>query len=684
MRILVLLALLVGAAAARAQVIRDVGEVVATTTRAERGNLELPGNITVLDREAIEASGARDVPDLLRREAGLFVTNDQTNPEGYRIEARGFNNGGGNGQGTLVLVDGRRATEPETSTSDWALIRLDEVERIEIVRGPVNAAWGDNAQAGVINIVTRSGEGPLRFETRGRTGSYDTLGGSLFAGGSHGPVRASLFLDRYDSGGYRERSAFDDHGGTLKLGFDLGERARLDLKGGYSSDMRERPGNLSRMQIDTLGRRAAEPSADDNFVRARTHFTDASLEVFLSDSVSFQTLGWYRGRKDTGALGTSEFAFDSLTESWVVGSNSQVEVDHPVFGHANQLVVGGDFLREKVDFASLFDFFAFPPPTESDTRADRHLWGVFLQDDLDLTEDLILSAGVRYDRNRRDGDDRIAASAFDVQQSAWSPRAGLTWRVAEPVSLYASYARGFRLPNLAESFGFFGITPGLDPEKSDSYELGAKLRSDHAAANLAFYHMDVFDEIFLDPEAAPPLGRNVNLDRVQHRGVELSGNLRPWEWLEVYGSYTYDDVEIREDMLTGLAGMRMPMVPRHRGTAGFRVFLPCDLEAGLNGNFVGERFLVNDVANRFAEQASFAVYDAHLAWRPKLGEHVRFGVEGNVYNLFDREYSEVAGIRTTCAAFAPDFTCAAFARERRFNPSPGRNWEVRAMVEITR
>ncbi len=126
-----------------------VEEVNITAARSERSVHEVPGNVTVIDRETIDRSGARNVPELLRREAGIFVTNTTTNREGYTAEARGFNNGGGNGGRTLVLIDGRRVNEPDGGLPDWAFMPLDNVERIEVVRGPVNALYGDNAIAGV-------------------------------------------------------------------------------------------------------------------------------------------------------------------------------------------------------------------------------------------------------------------------------------------------------------------------------------------------------------------------------------------------------------------------------------------------------------------------------------------------------------------------------------------------------
>jgi outer membrane cobalamin receptor len=138
-----------------APVVREAREISITATRAERNLLDVPANVSVIERAEIERSGASSLPELLRREAGVLVTNTTTNAEGYSVEARGFGNGGGNGCRTLVLIDGRRANEPDTGCVDWTFLSLDQVERIEVVRGPGSAAYGDNALGAVIAISTR-------------------------------------------------------------------------------------------------------------------------------------------------------------------------------------------------------------------------------------------------------------------------------------------------------------------------------------------------------------------------------------------------------------------------------------------------------------------------------------------------------------------------------------------------
>src|SRR5262249_6947784 len=159
----------------------------------EKNVLDVPGNVTVIDRKQIDESGVQTVPDLLRREAGIYVTNTTTDPGTYNVEARGFSNGGGNGCNTLVLVDGRRINEADTSCPDWSFVPLDEVERIEVIRGPVSAMYGDNGVGGVIQIFTRQGraEPGVRAIARGRSGTYDTYGGSLNLEGAEGPFSAT-------------------------------------------------------------------------------------------------------------------------------------------------------------------------------------------------------------------------------------------------------------------------------------------------------------------------------------------------------------------------------------------------------------------------------------------------------------------------------------------------------------
>jgi outer membrane receptor protein involved in Fe transport len=564
--------------------------------------------------------------------------------------------------------------------ADWALIPLDQVERIEVVRGPVSAAYGDNAMAGVVHIITRSGEDGLRSIARGETGTYDTDAGSLFVGGSEGPVSASLFLDGDKTHGYRDRAKFRSHDAEANIEFRIAERATIGLTGGYTSQVRQRPGVLTRTEMQQ-DRRQAQPATDDNHDKVRQRFLQGLIEVTIVEGVSAKFVPYYRHRRDRSEVSDPFSRFTGYQDTDVLGLTSQIQVDTTLFGHANRFMVGGDLMQEDSDFDSEYEDFVFGTfPTSN--RSRRKSYGIFIQNEVSLIDDLLLSLGVRRDRANYRGRDRITGAEFEPRHTAWAPRAALTYRLTEPVSVYASYSRGFRFPNLSEAFGSFGVSPGLDTQKSDSYEVGLKVRAKCLSLNAAAFYMNVDDEILWNPFAENPFfpfpvfGQNVNLDRVRHRGIELSGAVQLTGWLEVYGSFTYDDTKTTRDTQTDLEGHRIPITPRYRGTAGARAQLGFGFEAGINANYTGSRYGANDLQNALEKLPKFASYDARLGWRRQIGEHLAILLEVSALNLTNRRYTEFGGART--------FFNPALPQEMLYYPSPDRHYVAGIQLVVKR
>jgi iron complex outermembrane receptor protein len=248
--------------------------------------------------------------------------------------------------------------------------------------------------------------------------------------------------------------------------------------------------------------------------------------------------------------------------------------------------------------------------------------------------------------------------------------------VVRPLSLYFSYARGFRLPNFDEDLPLLGAVPDLEPQESNAYELGAKLESGRVGAGVALYRMDVEDEVIFDPFVVPPgaffPGANQNFDEVQHQGVELSLDATAIEgWLQVYGSYTFDDVEIQEHRATpAFEGKEMPMIPRHRGTLGVQVLLPYGFEVAANGNIVGSRYPSNDFANAGPQLDTYGTADFFFTWRPRLGGHLEGFLTFAIRNATDEEYE----------SFGADFSGPGFTVPQVFYPAPGRSYDARFML----
>ena len=178
------------------------------------------------------------------------------------METRGFNNGGGNGGRTLVLIDGWKANRADTNNPDWALIPLDNIERIEIIRGPASAIYGDSAMAGVINIITKSGRGGPAIDIGMDLGSWQKFGQKLTFQGASEKFKYFIYGNHSDEDGYRDNSEFKAVNLIGKFSYQLTPVVELNTKLGYHDDERELPGSLTPADIAVVGRRGSVVPAD--------------------------------------------------------------------------------------------------------------------------------------------------------------------------------------------------------------------------------------------------------------------------------------------------------------------------------------------------------------------------------------------------------------------------------------
>lgn len=160
----------------------SVDEVVVTATRTEEDIEKISANVTVITQEEIKKSTAITVQDLLKSEEGLIVRDLYGTGTKSVVDSRGF----AKGVNTVVLIDGRRINQIDSGAVDWNLIPLENVERIEIIRGSESVLYGDNALAGAINIITKKGftkKPELLLDARGESYSGHTEYG-IFTGGN--------------------------------------------------------------------------------------------------------------------------------------------------------------------------------------------------------------------------------------------------------------------------------------------------------------------------------------------------------------------------------------------------------------------------------------------------------------------------------------------------------------------
>jgi iron complex outermembrane receptor protein len=636
-------------------------EVVVIGQRRESDVLDVASSVTLITRQAIAESGSRNIVDVLQRAPGFFASGYGPTAADKNLDLRGFNNGGGNGQRTLVLVDGRKTNNVTTSSTDWASIPLQNIERIEIVRGPASALYGDTAMAGVVNIITRRGGEETFSRTQATGGNWGTYRGAANLGGTSEGILYDVYAGLEGTQGYRDHADYYGNDFTGRLEAPLAEGLKGFFKLGRHEDDRERPGSLSKADIAQFGRKAS--------VIAGSPSESERTEVYV-DGGATQALGAWgelslflnHTRGEAESTSFSGFGDFFLDDAFAITMLQLKHVVAPkIFGREAAFTTGVDLSYEDAEAES---YFVGPPTDETEYR--RRLAGAFTHAEIRPLEELILSGSLRWDRALLDLDTDPGFGGGQDEQRAFdqlSPHVGLTWKVLQELSAFASWGRTFKYPTRDELLGFTSFTPGLDPERATTAEVGVRAwTSSWGSASVSGFHMRVKDEIYFDPFNGF-FGSNVNIEEVLHTGVESELRATPWTWVEIFATHTYVRATIEEHTDPALEGNRYPVTPRLCGTVGGTLRYE-GAAFTATGLYTGERRLVNDIGNTRDTLGSHWLLDLRVAYEIKFVK-----VFAGVHNVFDREVFDNGGFSVSSGT-------------ERFSPFPERSWELGGEVRF--
>lgn len=640
----------------------ELGPVVVTATRQEEETLRVPSHVTVITQEDIRKSNATNAGDLLKTEAGLWVTNTSgSTPSGIFIDGRGFNNGGGNGSRMLILIDGRRANLADTSNPDWASIPIDSIERIEFVRGSMASFYGDNAMAGVINIITKAGAHGAYTDFSLEHGSYGFWTRKAAISESSGALSYYLFGGYETTDGYRENSDYRASNYVGRFAYKKTPFTTLHFRSSYLGNERLLPGALTDGEIQSIGRRGSVTPQDDG----ETHQAQFAFgfDTYLNKNEWIELTGGQSLRGEDFRVtypgsGVSESANDSRSTS-LTGKYRTTE---PLTGRDSRLMLGVDLLKETVNSPSTFTDTT--GARFADTLAyERRLIGAYAHEEFSIHPVLILTLSGRMDWSGFQYSQESAGLSGDRSFRVWSPKVGLTYVTSPATSVFMTWSKSFRFPNRDELTGLFGATPGLDPEHATTVEAGSKVEAGRAfGGTVSVYRTNVEDEILFIPPSSGSFvfGMNENVPEVRHEGLEASVRTRLGPSLSLKGQYTLTRTEIRKG---SFEGAHLPITPKHAGSATVEWGQDNGLILSATGRFVGRRILANDLDNQQQKLPKYTVIDVRLSYRADSGE-LFFGAN----NLFNRKYSEFGGDG------GPSFSDPAGPHRIGFNPSPERNF----------
>lgn len=587
--------------------------ILVSASRTEQATIDTAASITVIDRDEITRSTARNLVQLLQARAGIQIDSLYGIGAGATLDMRGF--GPTAGSNTLVLVDGRRLNNSgDSAAPDLESIDLQRVERIEIVQGSSGVLYGNQAVGGMINIITRA---PEKAEGSVTLGAGNSRGRALQASFSNRLASGfgySVSANRRDSDNYRDNNESEHKDLNLRLDYRH-ENGQMFIEQQFLNDHLQLPGSLflNEMQAD---RRASAAAYDGDFSDTRSRVTRLSVKQDLGLDWSFEGEATYR--KNARDFQTSFRTFPgtlSTQDRTVKGFNPRFIGSFKLPAGEALLTAGADL--ERTDYALLTSF--------GPQRLDQSIDALYLQASLPLHPTLSTTLGWRRARvdNRIDtgsGDDRL-----DDSLSAGS--IGLVYKPDAALRLFLRTDQNYRFATVDEHTNVvYGQPVGIKNQTGLSQEAGVEWRHGGFSTKATLYRLDLDNEISFDTSGFV----NTNLDKTRRKGVILEARWQPVQVISLGGNFTYTDPVITSGPFKG---NRIPLVSAR--SARFDIdWMPAQ-RWQLFGEWVlrSERVFGGDFANDFGTLPGYGLINA--------GAHYRSGpwhLSLRLDNLLDKTY----------------------------------------------
>jgi len=641
---------------------------VITPSRIPEKIKKTAASISVVTDRRIRQMGARNLSDVLRTVVGMDTW---YNPWGsHSITVRGMS-----GNNILTMINGHATYEPQNNGDIliYDTLIVDNIKRIEFLRSPGSAIYGANAYHGVVNVITKEAEDIDGFELTARGGTYDTQQYNLLFGKTFSDLEVAFNFNYFKTHGFRGLIEEDYQTQIDKLsaplppaslapgrmaGNDEKYDAQLTLRykrfkfdGRYFDREHDLPvGNLLALNektnsspqyyILTLSYETSIWKGLDLFGKAYGNFFDSSFDAqFLPPGLVVRT-----PTPPGYAVMEDGMLFKSSHKSRRTGIEIQATYKT---NDSNTVVSGATYEEQKVyDFSLSANYWRVPgtnyyitypslqewPDEDIQDSEKRDFKAVFIEDIWDITQDLRLTAGVRYDHY----------SDFGGEVS---PRAGLTWEYLEGYDLKLLYAHAFRAPNFFELYNVDSGNPDLDPETTDVYELslGAEF-TPSLSGRVTLWHREVEGPISTSTIFPPFIygnygegtrhGLEIEMKYDFGRGTYLSGN---YEYREIFDDLTLPDGgKFRNWIAPAHVGNIMANI---RLSRYLNFFADCHFEDGFRRDYGDPR----------DDMSGYAIVNTTLIAKKFLKRYEGLELRGSVYNLFDKDYTSATPPRTTIA-----------------------------------
>ena len=651
-------------------------DVVITATKTENYIQNIPTRINLVSPRQIEALPAQTTDDLLNYVPGVNINRSfGIFSHSATVTMRGLN---GQEQGrVLVMIDGIPTNKSDGGSVNWNLLNTDQIERIEVVKGPGSSLYGGNAMGGAINIITKKPTESLKGKASIDYGTYNTMRGQLYLSGrlSDNPEKGLYWnINSYyrQSDGYITASEADQQanpyivksdltewGTAAKIGCDFNNNNGLELSLLYYDDDRGQDEKVYQPEGNNR-------EHDSYHIRAKCFGEKNKLKwnvsLFYLNEDYKRISEWLK----------DDYTFYKVLSKRVdLGALSSLSYDLK-----NQTITGGiDIKQGSVDAKD--EYY-----TSTDVvynKGKMNTLGLFIQDEINLLDEkLKIIAGLRYDYAKFfDGGFEIenptAETTFMLAYhnenlgedywSALSPKLSIQYKFNNNYRIYASYAKGFRpgvLDDMCRSGrikgGFKVSDPGLQPEYINNFEIGADARfSNRLRTSLStyyslgddfMYYVNTGDSIDLS-YGLRPIIKASNISEVEIYGMEVEINYLFTDQIVLNANYAYAHSQIKEykpinaNDPVDLSNKYLSGTPAHMGSLSMN-WRNKIVNTSITAKYRGKRW-VNDL-NQTDDIVLDDQYPAYTTVNLKLSRKIRTTfLNLSIQNIFDTKFYDRKG-----------------------------------------
>ena len=599
--------------------------VVVTATRIQQPLSEIGTTVTVVDSKQIQSQQIQSMAEVLRQVPGVSVMQGGSPGTQADVMIRGATSAQ-----TVIMLDGVEVNTGATGAFDISNLATDNLDRVEVLRGAGGSLYGSQAIGGVVNLISKEGEGPAKIGMLSEGGNRASQRQVLTLNGAQGNLSYSGALSYFSTTGFQHINDNSDNlSGQFRLDY------RLDDKTTVRAFARYYRANVSLPDF-TIFTGSLNPTAHqrDEFML----FKGELEREIIAHLIARLSASFVRNEVRLNFppyIGNSGFEISECDRIAEETRGALAEAAY-TWGEGWRTLAGFDF-KDRWLRTSDVSLFTFPPPSLSFFTARRQEYAGYVEQEASaLNGRLIGTGGFRVDSNSQFGKEVSSAWSF----AAPIKEIGTTFR--------GSYSEGFRAPSFDELFFPFFGNPKLSPEISSEYDGGVSQKFGELFSFTATYFArrvhSLIVTVPVPVSPANPFGSMAgNAGRVDVQGLELVPSFGPFYGFSLSGGFT-----VLDETHVGINGpLRVPKRSafglaqyEHRG-----LMLARDKATlSLAYTFVGDRddiTTIGTVRNHVAYHRfdASAVYDAHARWNRITNEEVF----ARVSNLMDRDYAEEFG-----------------------------------------